>query len=133
MAQAPDIYQTHEVTRQIYSIRAEVEPGNSGGPLLAPNGQVYGVVFAAAVSVKNIGYALTASEVRPTSARARPDHAGVHPGLRLAGPGRAVSLTCSSGPLTAAGPPASIRSASRCRPPRYRRRRCRAGVRRSIR
>ena len=36
LAQAPDIYQSKEVTRQIYSIRANVEPGNSGGPLLAP-------------------------------------------------------------------------------------------------
>ena len=64
LAQAPDIYQSHEVTRQIYSIRANVEPGNSGGPLLAPDGKVDGVVFAAAVGVKDTGYALTASEVR---------------------------------------------------------------------
>ena len=64
LAQAPDIYHSHEVTRQIYSIRANVEPGNSGGPLLATSGQVYGVVFAAAVGVKDTGYALTASEVR---------------------------------------------------------------------
>ena len=64
LAQAPDIYQSHEVTRQIYSIRADVEPGNSGGPLLAPDGKVDGVVFAAAVGVKDTGYALTASEVR---------------------------------------------------------------------
>jgi S1-C subfamily serine protease len=64
LAQAPDIYQSKEVTRQIYSIRANVEPGNSGGPLLAPSGRVDGVVFAAAVGVKNTGYALTASEVQ---------------------------------------------------------------------
>jgi S1-C subfamily serine protease len=64
LAQAPDIYQRKEVTRQIYSIRANVEPGNSGGPLLAPNGEVDGVVFAAAVGVKDTGYALTASEVQ---------------------------------------------------------------------
>ncbi|MGH3125188.1 MAG: MarP family serine protease, partial [Streptosporangiaceae bacterium] len=63
LAQAPDIYQSKEVTRQIYSIRADVQPGNSGGPLLAPNGEVDGVVFAAAVGVKDTGYALTASEV----------------------------------------------------------------------
>ena len=63
LAQAPDIYQAKEVTRQIYSIRADVEPGNSGGPLLAPGGRVYGVVFAAAVGVKDTGYALTGSEV----------------------------------------------------------------------
>lgn len=64
LAQAPDIYQSKEVTRQIYSIRANVQPGNSGGPLLAPNGRVDGVVFAAAVGVKDTGYALTASEVQ---------------------------------------------------------------------
>jgi S1-C subfamily serine protease len=63
LAQAPDIYQAKEVTRQIYSIRADVEPGNSGGPLLAPGGRVDGVVFAAAVGVKDTGYALTGSEV----------------------------------------------------------------------
>jgi S1-C subfamily serine protease len=62
-AQSPDIYQNTQVTREIYSIRAVVKPGNSGGPLLAPDGQVYGVVFAAAVSVKDTGYALTAGEV----------------------------------------------------------------------
>ena len=60
---APDIYQNAQVTRQIYAIRALVQPGNSGGPLLAPGGQVYGVVFAAATSVPDTGYALTASEV----------------------------------------------------------------------
>jgi S1-C subfamily serine protease len=59
----PNIYQTADVTRWIYPVKSTVLPGNSGGPLLAPNGRVYGVVFAAAVSDQNIGYALTASEV----------------------------------------------------------------------
>ena len=62
-ANAPDIYQAHIVKRQIYSVRALVQPGNSGGPLLAPDGQVYGVVFAAAVGQNDTGFALTASEV----------------------------------------------------------------------
>jgi S1-C subfamily serine protease len=62
-AVGPDIYQTGEVTRQIYEIRAQVEPGNSGGPLLSPSGTVYGVVFAAAVDVSDTGFALTAGEV----------------------------------------------------------------------
>jgi S1-C subfamily serine protease len=63
-ASAPDIYQTEEVTREIYAIRARIEPGNSGGPLIDPkNGHVYGVVFAAAVGVKDVGYALTAHQV----------------------------------------------------------------------
>ena len=66
-----------EVTRQIYSIRANVEPGNSGGPLLAPNGRVDGVVFAAAVGVKDTGYALTASEVESDARSAATAERGV--------------------------------------------------------
>lgn len=63
-ATSPDIYQTAQVTRQIYAVRAVVEQGNSGGPLLNPaNGNVYGVVFAAATSVGDTGYALTAAQV----------------------------------------------------------------------
>ena len=62
-AQGPNIYQTSTVTRQIYEIRALVESGNSGGPLLAPNGTVDGVVFAAAVGVSDTGFALTAAQV----------------------------------------------------------------------
>ncbi|HTR93073.1 MAG TPA: MarP family serine protease [Trebonia sp.] len=59
----PDIYQTGQVDRQIYEIRAKVLPGNSGGPLLSPAGTVYGVVFAAAVGTADTGFALTAAEV----------------------------------------------------------------------
>jgi S1-C subfamily serine protease len=62
-ANAPNIYSTVYVTRDIYSLRGQVRPGNSGGPLLAPNGDVYGVVFAASVDSPNTGYALTANEV----------------------------------------------------------------------
>ncbi len=62
-AQGPNIYQTTTVTRQIYEIRAVVESGNSGGPLLSPQGTVDGVVFAAAVGVNDTGFALTASQV----------------------------------------------------------------------
>ncbi len=69
----PDIYQRTRVTRQIYPIRAVVQQGNSGGPLLAPDGQVYGVVFAAATSVADTGYALTASEVAPDVVRGERD------------------------------------------------------------
>jgi S1-C subfamily serine protease len=62
-AQGPNIYQTTTVTRQIYEIRAVVESGNSGGPLLSPQGTVDGVVFAAAVGVNDTGFALTTSQV----------------------------------------------------------------------
>lgn len=63
-ATAPDIYQGADVTRQIYEIRAKIQPGNSGGPLIDPHtGRVYGVVFAAAVGINDVGYALTAPDV----------------------------------------------------------------------
>jgi S1-C subfamily serine protease len=67
-AVGPDIYQTGQVDRQIYEIRAVVQPGNSGGPLLSPSGTVYGVVFAAAVGVSHTGFALTAAEVASDAA-----------------------------------------------------------------
>ena len=71
----PDIYRTRDVTRDIYEIRALVQPGNSGGPLLAPSGAVYGVVFAAAVNYRDTGYALTASQVQgDVSAAAHATH-----------------------------------------------------------
>jgi S1-C subfamily serine protease len=63
-ARAPDIYSRGMITRDIYAVRAIVRPGNSGGPLIATNGQVYGVVFAAATDDNETGYALTAGEVR---------------------------------------------------------------------
>jgi S1-C subfamily serine protease len=64
-AKGADIYHSGQVTREIFAIRALVEQGNSGGPLLSPDGKVYGVVFAAALDNKETGYALTAHEVAP--------------------------------------------------------------------
>lgn len=65
-ARGPDIYHRSEVTREVFSLFADVEPGNSGGPLLAPDGGVYGVVFAKSLDDPNTGYALTADEARST-------------------------------------------------------------------
>lgn len=58
----PNIYESGNVTREIYTIRALVRSGNSGGPLVAPNGQVLGVIFAAAADDRNTGFAVTADE-----------------------------------------------------------------------
>ncbi|GAA2619510.1 MarP family serine protease [Actinomadura fulvescens] len=63
-ARGQDIYHSGQVSREIYAIRGKVEPGNSGGPLLAKDGTVYGVIFAAALDTETpTGYALTAEEV----------------------------------------------------------------------
>jgi S1-C subfamily serine protease len=63
----PDIYDSGDVTREIYTIRANVRSGNSGGPLVAPNGDVLGVIFAAAADDQNVGFALTAAEASSTA------------------------------------------------------------------
>ncbi|PRY28923.1 trypsin-like peptidase [Pseudosporangium ferrugineum] len=63
----PDIYDSGNVTREIYTIRALVQSGNSGGPLIAPNGAVLGVIFAAAADDRNVGFALTAAEASGTA------------------------------------------------------------------
>lgn len=63
-ASGEDIYGRPGVTRQVYSLYAEVEPGNSGGPLLAVDGSVAGIVFAKSLDDPQTGYALTLSESR---------------------------------------------------------------------
>ncbi|MFJ4712161.1 MarP family serine protease [Streptomyces sp. NPDC088785] len=65
-----DIYGRSGVTREIYSIRSTVRPGNSGGPLLTTSGEVYGVVFARSTSDAGTGYVLTAAEVSADATRA---------------------------------------------------------------
>ncbi|RCV49854.1 MarP family serine protease, partial [Marinitenerispora sediminis] len=35
-ARGPDFYHSQQVSREIYQVRAVVQPGNSGGPLLSP-------------------------------------------------------------------------------------------------
>jgi S1-C subfamily serine protease len=66
----PDIYDAQTVTRDVYTVRAEVRSGNSGGPLVDPDGRVMGVVFGAAVDDQETGFVLTAQEVADEVARA---------------------------------------------------------------
>ncbi|MFD4693025.1 MarP family serine protease [Streptomyces sp. NBC_00683] len=63
-ADGPDIYHRGTVRRDVYSLFATVRQGNSGGPLLTPDGKVYGVVFAKSLDDPDTGYALTADEIR---------------------------------------------------------------------
>jgi S1-C subfamily serine protease len=65
MATGADIYGTPGVVRQVYSLYARVQPGNSGGPLLNSSGAVVGIVFARSLDDDTTGYALTLDEARP--------------------------------------------------------------------
>jgi S1-C subfamily serine protease len=58
-----DIYNNGTVTRGVYALQADVMPGNSGGPLIGPGGQVIGVVFSRSTVYQHVGYALTSPEV----------------------------------------------------------------------
>jgi S1-C subfamily serine protease len=66
----PDIYDSGEVSRDVYTVRAQVRSGNSGGPMVAPTGEVIGVVFGAAVDDTETGFVLTAEQVAPAVAAA---------------------------------------------------------------
>jgi S1-C subfamily serine protease len=66
---SPDIYGRGSVTREVFSLRGLVRPGNSGGPLVSRSGEVLGVIFAASVSDKQTGYALTADQVADAATR----------------------------------------------------------------
>lgn len=59
----PDIYDQGTVTRDVYTVRAVVRSGNSGGPMIAPDGRVLGVVFGAALDDSETGFVLTGDQV----------------------------------------------------------------------
>jgi len=58
-----DIYGTGLTARDIYELRADVRPGNSGGPLVNTRADVIGVVFARSARTPDVGYALTSAQV----------------------------------------------------------------------
>lgn len=64
IVQAPgqDIYGEAGVTREVYSLRATVQQGNSGGPLLTPDGAVAGTIFGRSPADTRTAYALTAAQ-----------------------------------------------------------------------
>lgn len=67
-ASGDDIYGRAGVEREVYVFRGLVRPGNSGGPLLDPQGRALGMVFGASEDDQEVGYALTARELLPALA-----------------------------------------------------------------
>lgn len=54
-----DIYDRTQVRREILELRAAIEPGDSGGPLILGDGTIGGLVFAESRADPDVGYALS--------------------------------------------------------------------------
>jgi len=57
-------------TRDIVTLSAEVDHGNSGGPVLDVDGEVAGVVFARSEAAATVGFAIPVSTLEPLAAEA---------------------------------------------------------------
>ena len=60
-----NIYGTRSSSREVYTLAADIRPGNSGGPLLTTAGDVAGVVFGRSATDAHLGYAMTNTELAP--------------------------------------------------------------------
>ncbi len=80
-----DIYDQGSVTRAVYALDAEVRPGNSGGPVMGPGGQVIGIVFSRSTVYGTVGYALTSPGVLARVQQASTRQAAVGTGQCVSG------------------------------------------------
>lgn len=65
-----NIYGQDPSPRLVYTLAADIQQGQSGGPLLSEAGLVAGVIFAKAATTPNVGYALAMEEVEPVATQA---------------------------------------------------------------
>ncbi|MGO4591257.1 MarP family serine protease [Paenarthrobacter sp. 2TAF44] len=66
----PDIYGSNPSPESVYKLAGDVQPGNSGGPLLTMQGQVAGLIFAKTTTDAALGFALTMEDIQPVAAQA---------------------------------------------------------------
>lgn len=71
IATGRNIYNQGTTERSVHSIKADIKQGNSGGPLVAVDGSVIGVVFAESSSYQDVGYTLTMDQVIDTLTKAK--------------------------------------------------------------
>ncbi len=64
-ARGDDIYGKSGVQRQVITFKGNVIPGDSGGPLLAPDGAVLGMVFGSGIGDATTGFAIASTELKP--------------------------------------------------------------------
>ncbi len=66
----PDIYGNNPSPELVYKLAGDVQPGNSGGPLLTMQGQVAGLIFAKTTTDAALGFALTMQDLEPVASQA---------------------------------------------------------------
>lgn len=76
----PDIYGNNPSATAVYRLAGDIQPGNSGGPLLTTNGRVAGVIFAKATSGAELGFAITMADLNPVATQAATLSSAVSPG-----------------------------------------------------
>jgi S1-C subfamily serine protease len=68
-AASSNIYGLGTISREVYEIQSIVAQGDSGSPVVLPNGTVAGILFAKSEVVGNYAYAFTSTSVRDNLAR----------------------------------------------------------------
>jgi S1-C subfamily serine protease len=78
-----DIYDRPASPRQILVLNAQIDPGDSGAPLVDSAGQVVGVAFAVSSLRPTTAFAVASEELAPVLARPRPGPVATGPCLDL--------------------------------------------------
>jgi S1-C subfamily serine protease len=78
-ARGTDIYDRNPTVRDVLILAADLQPGDSGGALVDPAGQVVGVAFAIAPDRDRVAYALTPEEVAAVMTGNLSDEVGTGP------------------------------------------------------
>jgi S1-C subfamily serine protease len=76
----PDVEGRGTSVRSLATLAADIEQGNSGGPLLTTGGHVIGIVFAKSSTTSDIGYAMTPAQFRTVAEHAPGDTKAVSSG-----------------------------------------------------
>ncbi|HUQ62383.1 MAG TPA: MarP family serine protease [Acidimicrobiales bacterium] len=63
-ARGADLYYDHTIRREVLILAVELQPGDSGAPLVDTEGNVVGVAFAVALDRGDTAYALSTTELR---------------------------------------------------------------------
>lgn len=72
-------------TRDVVTLAADVDHGNSGGPVLTGDGTVGGVIFAKSETVDNVGFAIPTSTLTPMASSAASLDSAVDTGACVVG------------------------------------------------